>query len=81
MLLMSTREQNERKFPSWRELNEGGRIYWIDVKGRQGWLARYLKIVNASEVTVRFWQEIYDDSGRLIEVHQKFPVDEGHRKV
>jgi hypothetical protein len=28
-----------------------------------------------------FWQEIYDQAGILVEVHQKFPVDEGHRKV
>ena len=31
--------------------------------------------------TVRFWQEIYDDTGRLVETHEKFPVDGGHRKV
>jgi hypothetical protein len=37
--------------------------------------------VDASETTVRFWQEIYDDTGRLVETHEKFPVDKGHRKV
>jgi hypothetical protein len=35
------------------------------VPGRQGWLARYLKEVDASETTLRFWQEIYDDHGNL----------------
>jgi len=40
-----------------------------------------LKEVNASETTVRFWQEIYDDTGRLVERHDKFPVDKGHEKV
>jgi hypothetical protein len=44
-------------------------------------MARYVKEVDAEEVTVRFHQEIYDDTGRLVEVHQKYPVDEGHRKV
>jgi len=28
-----------------------------------------------------FWQEIYDDTGRLVEIHEKFPVDKGHQKV
>jgi hypothetical protein len=29
----------------------------------------------------RFWQEIYDERGRLVEVHEKYPVDRGHEKV
>jgi hypothetical protein len=41
----------------------------------------YLNEVNATEETVRFWQEIYDDSGRLVEIHQKYPVDNGHQQV
>jgi len=36
--------------------------------------------VDASETTVRFWQEIYDDHGKLVETHEKFPVDKGHQK-
>ena len=43
--------------------------------------ARYLKEVDASETTLRFWQEIYDDQNRLVEVHEKYPVDKGHRKL
>jgi YD repeat-containing protein len=39
------------------------------------------KEVDSAEVTRRFWQEIYDDQGRLVEVHDKYPVDTGHRKV
>jgi hypothetical protein len=78
---MSTRAQNERKFENWEELPSGSRRYWLDIRGRLGWLARYLKEVDADEVTLRFWQEIYDDQGRLVEVHQKFPVDTGHRKA
>ena len=78
---MASREQNERKFDQWRELFGGGRCYWLDVSGYQGWRARYLKEVDATENTVRFWQEIYDDQARLVEVHEKFPVDKGHRKV
>lgn len=57
------------------------RRYWLDVMGRLGWRARYVKEVNANEVTVGFYQEIYDENGRLIEVHQKYPVDLGHRRV
>jgi hypothetical protein len=78
---MSTRTQNERKFPRWDYLGGGGRCYWLDVPGRSGWLARYLKEVDANETTVRFWQEIYDESGKLVQTHEKFPVDKGHQKV
>jgi hypothetical protein len=78
---MSTREQNERKFPSWVDLPSGGRRYWLDVPGRHGWRARYIKEVDVAERTVAFRQEIYDADGKLVEVHEKFPLDEGHRKV
>lgn len=78
---MSTRPQNESKFGSWRELPDGGRRYWYELIGRNGWKARYLKEVDGGETTVRFWQEIYDDTGRLVEVHEKYPVDKGHRKA
>ena len=78
---MSTWSQNESKFSHWEDLPGGGRRYWIDLEGRQGWRARYLKEVDAAELTLRFWQEIYDEQGRLTEVHHKFPVDEGHRKA
>jgi hypothetical protein len=78
---MATREQNERKFGQWRELANGGRRYWLEVPGHQGWHARYLKEVDIHENTLRFWQEIYDEAGKLIENHQKFPVDLGHRKA
>jgi hypothetical protein len=78
---MSTKEQNERKFPSWHGLPDGGRRYWLDTLGRSGWRARYVTEVDANEVTVRFHQEIYDENGQLVEVHDKYPVDLGHRKV
>lgn len=78
---MSTREQNEGKFANREDLPSGGRRYWLDVQGRQGWKARYVKEVDADEVTVRFYQEIYDDTGKLVEVHHKYPVDQGHQKV
>jgi hypothetical protein len=78
---MSTRLQNERKFGQWKELPGGRRRYQLDVPGRIGWLARYLKEVDENETTLRFWQEIYDDQGKLIEIHEKFPVDSGHHTV
>jgi hypothetical protein len=77
---MTSRRQNERKFGQWRPLAGGGRLYWLDVVGRMQWTARYLKEVDAAEQTVRFWQEIYDEEGRLVEVHEKYPTDRGHRK-
>ena len=78
---MGTRAQNEKKFGRWEELPTGGRRYRLDVPGRLGWLARYLKEVDSLETTLRFWQEIYDDAGRLVETHEKFPVDKGHQKA
>ena len=78
---MSTRPQNERKFGHWDELPSGGRRYWFEVAGRRGWKARYVKEADANENTVRFWQEIYDDRGKLVEIHEKYPVDKGHQQV
>ncbi len=52
---MSTRSQNEKNFGRWDELAGGARRYRLDVPGKLGWLARYLKEVDANETTVRFW--------------------------
>jgi hypothetical protein len=78
---MSSRAQNEKKFGQWDDLPDGGRRYRLDVPGRLGWLARYFKEVDAKETTLWFWQEIYDDQGRLVEVHEKYPVDTGHQTI
>jgi hypothetical protein len=78
---MSSRHQNEKKFGRWEDLPGGGRRYLLDVAGRSGWRARYWKEVDANETIVRFWQEIFDDTGRLVEMHEKFPVDKGHQKA
>lgn len=75
------RRQNERKFGNWECLPGGGRRYWYEVCGRGGRKARYVKDVDSEEETVRFWQEIYDEQGNLVEVHQKYPVDFGHQRV
>ena len=39
------------------------------------------KKVDANENTARFLQEIYNASGRLVSVHEKFPVDLGHKQL
>lgn len=44
-------------------------------------MARYIKEVDTDENTVRSRQEICDGSGTLVEVHEKYPVAQGHRKV
>ena len=75
------RQLNERKFPNWQVLPDNGRKYWIDITGRHGWLARYIKEVNKMEETVGFYQEIYDNKGSLVEIHEKFPADKGHIKA
>ncbi len=78
---MASRAQNERKFERWEELPNGGRRYVRDFAGRAGGRARYVKEVDVNESTIRFAQEIYDASGRLVAVHEKFPVDLGHKQL
>ena len=78
---MASRSQNERKFKDWEDLLNGGRRYVREFVGRGGGRARYIKEVDANERTVRFAQEIYDASGRLVVVHEKFPVDLGHKQL
>ncbi|MEW6192549.1 MAG: hypothetical protein AB1507_04235 [Bacillota bacterium] len=75
------RRQNEKKFGSWEELPGGGRLYWFEVIGRSGWKARYLKKVDSEEETLKFYQEIYNDKGELVEIHEKYPVNKGHKRI
>ncbi|KPA12936.1 hypothetical protein MHK_006858 [Candidatus Magnetomorum sp. HK-1] len=75
------RKKNEKKFASWDELSDGGRRYFFEVRGQYGFKARYVKEVDKSEITTKFYQEIYDNKGQLIEIHEKYPVDIGHVKV
>jgi hypothetical protein len=82
-LALDTRKRavNERKFGSWEDLSGGGRRYWYEVQGRRGWRARYVKEVDSEESVVRFWQEIYNETGILVERHHKYPMDRGHEKL
>ena len=78
---MASRAQNERKFKHWEDLPNGGRRYIREFAGRAGGRALYIKEVDADERTTRFAQEIYDSSGHLLGVHEKFPVDLGHKQM
>jgi len=75
------RKANERKFLSWTEKNNGFRVYSYEVQGRYGWKARYVKEVDENDNTIKFYQEIYNDSGKLVEIHEKYPLDKGHLEV
>ncbi len=75
------RRQNERIFGKWDELSDGSRRYFYEVQGRHGWSARYVKEVDNAERTIKFYQEVYDDKGRLVEIHEKYPVNKGHTRV
>ncbi len=75
------RRLNEQKFGAWEELPGGGRRYWYELAGRRGWTARYLKEVDPNETTLRFWQEIYNERGVLVERHVKYPADSGHERI
>jgi hypothetical protein len=79
MSRQNKRRINERKFTHWKDLPGGGRRYYLEVKGRRRWKARYVKEVDAHEETVKFFQEVYDEKGKLVEIHEKYPVDKGHR--
>ena len=75
------RRQNENKFNAWHELAEGGRQYFYKVHGKHGWSARYVKEVDKTEQTIKFYQEIFNEHGQLVEIHEKYPVNKGHIKV
>lgn len=77
---MATREQNEKRFKHWRNLPGGGRRYWFDRQGVNGY-QRMIKIVDAREQTLVVVQEIYNDDDILIERHQKYPIDTGHERL
>lgn len=74
------RRINERKFENWKELPDGRR-YWYEVRGKLKYKARYIKEVDKREKTIRFYQEIYDNQNNLVEIHEKFPIDKGHRSI
>ena len=74
------RKVNERKFSNWEE-SENGRLYWFEIEGKYGWKAKYLKLVDENDTTLKFWQEIYDNLGKLVEVHEKYPINKGHVKL
>lgn len=75
---MATRKQNERRYENWQELPDGGRRYWHDLSDNKGGWARYVKIVDANEVTLSIVQEVYNAKGQLIAIHEKYPIDRGH---
>jgi hypothetical protein len=78
---VATREQNERRFEYWGDLPDGGRRYWHDIPDHKGGWSRYIKIVDANEQTLSFVQQVYDAQGRLVAIHEKYPVDRGHKRL
>ena len=81
MDILPKRKQNEKDFGNWEELSNDGRKYWFDVQGRAGGRARYIKEVDREEITISFRQEIYNSKGKMVEIHEKFPIDKGHKKI
>lgn len=78
---INKRHENEKKFSNYEDLPDGSRRYWFEISGRLGWKARYVKIVDQSEVTISFRQEIYNENDILVEIHEKYPLDNGHIKI
>ena len=77
----SKQRENEKKFSHWEKLPNGGRRYYFEILGRYGWKARYIKEVDSSEKTTKFYQEIFDENSQLIEIHEKYPIDKGHIEI
>ncbi len=75
------RLKNEAEYELWIEKADGRRIYSFEINGKLGWKAKYLKEVDREEVTLKFWQEVYDQNNILKEIHEKYPVDTGHKKM
>lgn len=80
-MMSKKRLSNEKEFDEWIEKEDGGRIYSFEIVGRLGWLSKYLKETDADENTLKFWQEIYDENWGLKEIHEKYPIDKGHKNV
>lgn len=78
---INKRQENEKKFSNFEELPDGSRLYWFEIEGRMEWKARYVKIVDHNEVTVSFRQEIYNGNEILVEIHEKYPIDNGHKII
>ena len=78
---INKRQENEKKFSNFEELKDGSRRYWFEIEGKMGWKARYVKIVDRNEETILFRQEIYDEHVKLVEIHEKYPIDNGHIKI
>lgn len=78
---MASRQQNERRFPQWEDTSSGGRRYYYVRRGPTGGFVRYVKTVDADEVTLSFIQEVYDSEGSLVSSHRKYPTDTGHRHL
>ena len=80
------RQQNERDWQNWEDLPENRRRYWLKRTGAVwGWQILFKEVLFRPETqleeTTRMWQEIYDDHGKLVESHQKFPTDTGHQTL
>jgi hypothetical protein len=55
-------------------------IFATSAAERAGALATSKKWTQVNR-TVRFAQEIYDQAGRLVGIHEKFPIDLGHKQL
>ncbi len=71
----------KQNLAAWTDNDNEGTIYYFEINGKFGWKANYLKEVDKDEITIRFWQEIYDEKNVLREIHEKYPVDKGHKKI
>ena len=48
------REKHEKRFGTWIKIAMGGRKYFKEIPGNFGWKAKYVKEVDADEITLRF---------------------------
>ncbi len=74
------RKKNEKEYKNWENNSKGGRLYWKEIKAadKSEKIARYEKEVDKDERTETFVQKIFDKTGKLTEIHEKYPIDKGH---
>ena len=37
--------------------------------------------MDSKEETRKFYQEIYDEEGGIVEIYEKYPINKGHQKL
>jgi hypothetical protein len=56
-----------------------GGMFWTCGVVSAGWLVIARRLMRTKPHS-GFWQEIYDNTGKLVEIHEKYPLDRDTKK-